>query len=617
MTEVLSAGRTSGSLNTQYQTPASSFGRLILDRTAASGPREAFRSPTADGGWRSYTWNQITEESSEAAAGLVALGVEVEDRVAIASGTRLEWILADFAIMLAGAATTTVYPSTGPEDVAYILGDSDTVVLIAEDQSQVDKVIEQKINLPGVRQVVLIDGEGDGDFVLSWDQLRQKGRALLAEKPGLIEERVSATGPDNLATLIYTSGTTGKPKGVELTHGNWTYEGAAIASIGILREDDVQFLWLPLAHSFGKVLLAGQLQAGFMTVVDGRIPKIVENLPVIKPTFMAAVPRIFEKVYAGVAKQATSESKAKAAIFEWACRVGKRAFEQKLEGKPVKGLLAVQYGLADKLVFSKIKARMGGNIRYFVSGSAALSKDINAWFGAAGMTILEGYGLTETSAGTSIVRPEHLMPGTIGEPMPGTEMKIAEDGEILIRGPGVMRGYRNRPQDNKEAFVYEGGWFSTGDIGVIDDLGRVKMTDRKKDLVKTSGGKYIAPGAIEAQFKALCPLAGAMVVIANERNFASALVALDPDAAKAWGQSHGLDGSDPAAIADNADLRAEIQAALDALNANLNRWETIKKFVVLPRELTVESGELTPSLKVKRKVVEQTFSDLVEGMYAG
>lgn len=616
MTEVQSAGRTTGSLNMPYDTPAPSFGRMILNRAASSGAREAFRAPTADGGWRSYTWDQIKDQASEAAAGLVALGVQIEDRVAIACNTRLEWIIADFGIMLAGGATTTVYPSTGPEDEAYILGDSDTVVLIAEDQSQADKAIEQRENLPDLRTVVLIEGEGDGDFVISWAQLCERGKALLTEQPDLIEQRVNATGPDNLATLIYTSGTTGKPKGVELTHKNWAYEGASLASIGILREDDVQFLWLPLAHSFGKVLLAAQLQVGFMTAVDGRIPKIIDNLPIIRPTFMAAVPRIFEKVYAAVAKQATAGGGVKASIFEWAFKVGKRANDQRLAGKPVTGLLAMKLGLADKLVFSKIKEKMGGRIRYFVSGSAALSKDINAWFAAAGLIILEGYGLTETSAGTCIVRPERLMPGTIGEPLPGSEIKIAEDGEILIRGPGVMRGYRNRPEDNKEAFVYEGGWFSSGDIGVIDDVGRVMMTDRKKDLVKTSGGKYIAPGAIEAQFKALCPLAGAMVVVANERKFASALVALDPDAAKAWAQAHGV-AADPESLATNADLQTEIQGAFDRLNQNLNHWETIKKFKILPRELTVEGGELTPSLKVKRKVVEQEFTDLVESMYSG
>jgi len=620
MTETIpSAGDTTGSLNDPYGTPASSFGQLILNRVKESGPQEGYRAPKGEDGWRSYTWDQVYEEAAEAAAGLVALGVNKEDRVAIASGTRIEWVFADFATMLCGGATTTVYPSTQAEDVSYILSDSGSVILIAEDQSQVDKV--DRAAVPSLREIVLIDGEGDGDKVLSWEQLREKGRALLKTDPDLIQSRVDATSSDDLATLIYTSGTTGKPKGVELTHGNWTYEAAAMSSLGILTSEDVQFLWLPLAHSFGKVLVGGHLQAGGVTVIDGRIPKIVTNLPIIKPTLMAAVPRIFEKVHAGVKHQATEGGGAKASIFEWAFKVGEKAREKEAAGEKVGGLLAAQRSMADKLVFSKVRERLGGNLKFCISGSAALSSDINKWFDVVGIPILEGYGLTETSAGTTVNRPDSKKAGTVGQPLPGSEIKIAEDGEILIRGPGVMRGYRNRPEDNKEAFgdQPEGAknrWFASGDIGVIDDAGRVKMTDRKKDLVKTSGGKYIAPGAIEAQFKAVCPLAGAVVVIANNRNFVSALVALDPDAAKNWATANGK-SNDIAALSADADVKAEIQAGVDKLNAGLNKWETIKEFRVIPEELTVEGGHLTPSLKVKRKVVEKDFQALVDGIYSG
>jgi long-chain acyl-CoA synthetase len=618
MSEFPSAGRTTGSTDEPYDARATSFGQLILDREHKSGPSEAYRKPDGDG-WKSYTWTEAVAEASEGAAGLVAIGVEPEQRVAIASNTRLEWILADFAIMLAGAATTTIYASTGAEDVGFILSDSDSVVLIAEDQAQVDKAREN--NLPDLHHVVLIDGEGDGDTVLTWDQLREKGRALLAENPDLIKQRVDATDHDSLATLIYTSGTTGKPKGVELTHGNWTYEAAAMGSLGILREDDVQFLWLPLAHSFGKVLVGGHLQVGGITVVDGRVPKIVENLPIVQPTVMAAVPRIFEKVHAGVIRNATGEGGAKTAIFNWAFKVGQRAQERRNSGQEVGGLLKTQLNLADKLVFSKVRERLGGRLRYFVSGSAALSADINAWFDIVGMPILEGYGLTETSAATTVNRPASKKPGTVGQPLPGTEIKIADDGEILVRGPGVMRAYRNRPDANEEVFGDQPAgpdrWFATGDIGVIDDAGRVKITDRKKDLVKTSGGKYIAPGAIEAQFKAKCPLAGAVVVIANDRNFASALVALDPDAAKLWADSNGKSGASIEQLAGDDGVKAEIQAAIDDLNSGLNHWETIKQFRVLPKELTVDGGELTPSLKVKRKVVETEYAGLIDDIYSG
>ncbi len=471
-----------------------------------------------------------------------------------------------------------------------------------------------------MHHVILIDGEGDGEKTLSWAQLCEKGKALLAENPNLIQERVDQTGPEKLATLIYTSGTTGKPKGVELTHANWCYEGAALAGLNILQEDWVQFLWLPLAHSFGKVLMSAQLQVGYVTAVDGRVPEIINNLPIVKPDFMAAVPRIFEKVHAGVNRTVQEEGGAKASLFGWAFKVGDKARQKRLAGENVGGLLGVQLGIADKLVFSKVRDRMGGNLKYFVSGSAALSKDINAWFDIAGLTILEGYGLTETSAGTTLNRPGNISIGTCGQPLPGTEIRIADDGEIMVRGGGVMRQYRNRPDANAEVFGDQpegpNRWFATGDIGVIDEGGRVKLTDRKKDLVKTSGGKYIAPGAIEAQFKAHCPLAGQVVIIANERNFASALVALDPDAAKQWATSKGK-ADDIAALSADPDLIAEVQAGVDGLNSELNKWETIKQFRIIPQELTVDEGFLTPSLKVKRKVVEEKFSGLVNDIYGG
>ena len=617
MTDVPSAGRTTGSANEPYPTPAPTVGRLFLDRVEKTPDRPAFQAPNGEGGWRSLTWLQTKDEVAELAAGLLGLGLSLEDRVAIASNTRLEWILADLAIMCAGGANTTVYATTSEDDVEFILSDSGTVLAFAEDAKQVAKINDVKGNVPDLRKVIVMDGTaGDGDFVLSWSDLRALGREKLAENPNLIEETVNATTPDGLATLIYTSGTTGRPKGVELTHSNWTYEGAGIDALGLLNIDDVQFLWLPLAHSFGKVLISAQLQVGFMTAVDGRVPEIINNLPVVAPTFMAGVPRIFEKVYSGVQAQFEGGG-AKKAIADWAFRIGQQAADQRNAGEEVTGVLAMQYNVADKLVFSKIKARMGGRIRYFISGSAALSGDIANWFDAAGLTILEGYGLTETSAATSIVRPDAFKSGTVGQPFPGTEIRIADDGEILIKGPGVMRGYRNRPDANDEAFAPGDGWFASGDIGIIDDRGRVKITDRKKDLVKTSGGKYIAPGAIASAFKAETGLAGACVVIANERNFATALIGLDPDAAKAYAAAHNL-SDDIATLSQDASVQNEIQSAIDRLNSKLNRWETIKQFRILPYVLDPEltPDQMTPSQKIKNKVVEQKNAALVESMYS-
>ncbi len=608
------AATTTGSANSPLPVTAASVGQVFLDRVAASGSKEAFREPTAGEGWRSWTWTETATWVRSLAAGLLALGIQPQDRVAIASGTRLEWIHADLAVMLAGAATTTVYPSSKAEDVAFILSDSGSRIVIAEDEKQLSKLLEVRDQIPAVDKVVLIDGVSEGDWVIDLDELGRLGDAYLVEHPTAVDDAVGAVVADDLATLIYTSGTTGRPKGVELTHGNWTYEGACIQALEILRPDHVHFLWLPLSHSFGKVLLSAQLQIGLVTVVDGRVDRIVDNLSIIKPSVMAAAPRIFEKVYARVVSTTEAEGGVKAKIFAWAFDVGLKAVRLEAEGKPVPALLGVQRKVADKLVFTKIRDRMGGRIEYFVSGSAALSREIAEWFNAAGLLILEGYGLTETSAGTCVNRPGNYRIGTVGEPLPGTEIRIAEDGEVMVRGPGVMRGYKGLPDQTSEVFPGD-GWFATGDIGEIDEGGRVSITDRKKDLVKTSGGKYIAPSAIEATFKSISTLVSQMVVYAEGRNYATALVTIDPDSLRTWADGKGLSTADLDALTIGPEVRAELEVAVAELNGRLNRWETIKDFRVLPHDLSIEEGELTPSLKVKRKVVTERYADVLSSMY--
>jgi len=594
---------------------ARSVARMFVDRVTASPRREALRFPV-DGGWESLSWQQTQTKVFDLAAGLIDLGVAVEHRVAIISSTRVEWILADLAIMCAGAATTTVYPSTEAADVVFIVSDSGAQVVIAEDESQLAKLRDRRDQIPQVEHVVLIDGKpaaSDEGWVLSWSDWEQRGAARLAESPSLVDVVIESIRPEQLATLIYTSGTTGRPKGVELMQSCWTYEGAAIEAIEILRPDDVMYLWLPLAHSFGKVLLAAQLQIGFVTAVDGRVDMIVENLATVKPTFMPGVPRVFEKVRARVIQAATAEGGVKAKIFHWAFGVGEQVSRRRQQGLEPTGSLKLQHSLADRLVFSKIKERLGGNMRYLVSGSAALSHDVAEWFHSAGLLILEGYGLTETSAATCLNRPDSFRFATVGPPFPGTQLKIAADGEILVRGPGVMRGYHGMPEQTAEVLDVD-GWFATGDVGEIDDAGRLRITDRKKDLVKTSGGKYIAPGAIEAQFKAICPIAGQMVVHADRRNFASALITLDPDTLAHWAAEHGVTG-DYSSMTQAPQTRAFVSQCVDELNAGLNRWESIKEFRILDTDFSVESGELTPSLKVKRKVVETKYESLLDSMY--
>jgi long-chain acyl-CoA synthetase len=599
----------------EQSTSASSVGRMFLDRVAKTPNRKALSYPDANDQWHSFTWKETYDKVAEWAAGLIALGIEPEQRVGIASNTRGEWVLADLAIMCSGGATTTVYPSTPAEDVQFILSDSDTRILFAEDDTQLEKVLSQRDGIPSLTKVVLITGTPPadaGDFVITTDQLAELGKQHLAEHPNAIEERVAQTNPDMLATLIYTSGTTGRPKGVQLTHGNWVYEGQAIEAIDIINIDDDHFLWLPLAHSFGKVLMSAQLQIGFHTAVDGRVPKIVPNLAELKPTFMAAAPRIFEKIYAKVASGAEQAGGAKLKIFNWAAGVAQEAARRKAAGDSLGGVFGAQYALADRLVFSKLRNTMGGRIKYLVSGSAALNKDIGQFFYGAGLPILEGYGLTETSAFAFVVRPTNLRIGFVGEPAPGTEFKFDHDGEILIKGPGVMRGYHNLPEQTAEVFT-EDGWFRTGDIGDVEH-GLLKITDRKKDLIKTSGGKYVAPQGIESKFKAVCPYASNIVVHGDGRNFVSALVTLDPESIIEWGKQQGITGSYEQVVADPK-TREMVQHHIDEMNKDLPRWETIKKFAILPRDLTVEEGELTPSLKVKRKEVEKRYMDVLDGFY--
>lgn len=586
---------------------------MFFDRVEATPDAVAYRHPAGDD-WASVTWREAGDRVTKLAAGLVALGIEPEQRVAIASGTRYEWILADLAVMSAGAATTTVYPTTIADDVAFIVGDSDSHVVFAEDETQLAKLRERRDEIPAVTKIVLFEGAADGDWVITIDDLEKLGDALLAEQPDVIKERVANTKASDLATLIYTSGTTGRPKGVRLTHAAWTYEGVAVQATGLLSADDVQFLWLPLAHSFGKVLLTTQMAVGFPTAVDGRVEKIIDNLAVVRPTFMGAAPRIFEKAHARIQTMTADEGGLKKKIFDRAFAVGLEVSRRRLAGESVPPLLAAQHKVFDKLVFHKIRDRFGGRVRFFISGAAKLNQDIAEWFHAAGVLILEGYGLTETAAGTMVNRPELYKFGTVGLPFDETEVKVAEDGEILIKGPGVMDGYHNLGGQTEE--VLQDGWLRTGDIGEIDKDGYVTITDRKKDLFKTSGGKYVAPQLIEGQFKMICPYAGQFVVHGDERNFCSALVTLDPEAIEGWAAHHGMAGKSYAEIVTSDAAREMVQGYVDQLNASLNRWETIKKFIILERDLTVEDGEITPSMKVKRKVVEDHYREQLDALYA-
>jgi long-chain acyl-CoA synthetase len=587
-----------------------SVGAMMLDQVQASGSKEAFRYLEGDR-WISLTWQETKDKTFQLAAGLLSLGVGLEDRVAIASGTRMEWIFADLAIMCAGGATTTVYPTTQHEDVAFILGDSDSKVVIAEDDEQVAKVLEHLAALPNLVKIIQIEGRVDSPAVISWSEFSELGRKYLADHPSAVDDAIAAIRPNHLATLIYTSGTTGRPKGVRLLHDSWTYLGLAIEEYDIIYSDDVQYLWLPLSHVFGKVLITVQLRIGFATAVDGRIEKIVDNLGEVQPTFMAGAPRIFEKVRARVITSAAHGVKGK--IFSWAFAIGRKTVPIRLAGNSPSGLLALQYAIADRLVFGKIKHRMGGKIRFFVSGSAALNREVQEWFYTAGLLILEGYGLTETSAASCVNNPRATRFGTVGPPVPGTEVKIGDDGEIFIKGPGVMQGYHNLPELTAEAL--KDGWFATGDIGELDDAGYLRITDRKKDLIKTSGGKYVAPQKVEGTLKAACPYFSQVLVHGEGRKYVTALIALDPEAISGWGEAQGHTTSPYEEFVSSAAVHELVDGYVAQANKQLERWETIKRFEILPNELSVDEGEITPSQKVRRKAVEQRYAEVLAGMY--
>ena len=587
-----------------------SVGAVLLAQVAASPTKEAFRYLEGER-WVSLSWTETKERAYQLAAGLLALGVGREERVAIASNTRIEWILADLAVMCAGGATTTVYPTTTHEDVSFILADSESKIIFAEDDGQVAKILDHLDDLPALHTIVQIDGRSDHAQVIGWDELVRRGTEALAADPDAVDHVIAGIEADDLATLIYTSGTTGRPKGVRLLQDSWTYIGVAAEAYDIIYADDLQYLWLPLSHVFGKCLIAIQLRIGFATAVDGRIDKIVENLGVVQPTFMAGAPRIFEKVRARVMTQAAHGVKAK--IFDWAFGVGRRVSPLTLAGRSPTGVLKAQHALADRLVFSKIKARMGGRIRFFVSGSAALNREVQEWFHAAGLLILEGYGLTETSAATCVNNPRATRFGTVGPPLPGSEAKIAEDGEVLIKGPGVMAGYHNQPEATAE--VLTDGWFATGDIGEIDDHGYVRITDRKKDLIKTSGGKYVAPQKVEGVLKATSPYVSQVIVHGEGRKYITALITLDPEAIEGWGSGQNLKVSSTAELVISPEVRDLMQSHVDQANGKLERWETIKRFTILDSELTVDEGEVTPSQKVRRRAVEKRYADRLEALY--
>ncbi len=590
------------------------IGALFNRMVAAQGSKEAFRYPDAQEKWVSLTWAQTKDAVWEIAAGLLAIGLQPEERVALASNTRIEWVLVDLAINCVGGATTALYPNTQGPEFVHIVSHSDSKYFVGENAEQSRKLADLADGAR-VRKVILIDGEpepGD-DGTISLAGLRELGRSHLAENPDAVDEALARTTPDTLATLIYTSGTTGMPKGVELLHRNWTYIGTAVDHLGIIGPDSLQYFWLPLSHVFGKAVMVAQVAIGFSSAIDGRLDKIMPGLAAVNPTFMCGAPRIFEKVRNAV-KMSSAGSSVKRTIAGWAFNVGKQTHDYRLAGRPLPPLLKWQYALATKLVFSKLQAKLGTGLEFFISGSAKLSAQVQAWFYSAGITVVEGYGMTETAAVSTVNVPWTLRFGTVGPALPGTELRIADDGEVLIRGGGVMRGYHNDPEKTAEVLDAD-GWYYTGDIGELDADGYLRITDRKKDLLKTSGGKYVAPQKVEGTLAANIPFVAQAIAVGDGRKYISALFALDPAAVEGWAARHGHEGESFASLTQLPELREIIERHLEEANAKLERWETVKRFAVLDHELTVEGGAVTANMKLRRSAIAKQYADIVDSLY--
>ena len=566
----------------QRDTLAATFLATARSRGAATALRTK-----RDGAWVPMSWAEWERRARAVAASLVEAGVEPGDRVAIFGGTREEWVIADLAILMAGAVTVPIYPSLVGEQAAYILVDSGAKVLFAEDASFVKRIADHDAGIISrLTRTILFADLSTADA----------SKDLAAR----VDARIAAGKPDDLATIVYTSGTTGPPKGVMLTHAALVADIRALEAAVDVGPSDEQLLFLPLAHIFGKLLVMMQYRRGYGTAFAESLLKALDNAAEINPTFMGCVPRLYEKVFAVANERAAAAGGVKHRLFSWATAVGQ----------------AKQGGWgrfwADRLVLSKIRARFGNRLRFAISGGAPLAKELAEWFDGAGLLVLEAYGLTETTGGTTMNSMAEHRFGTVGKPLPGIKVKIAGDGEILVHGPTVMRGYWQQEEATR-AVLDPDGWFHTGDIGEFDPDGFLRITDRKKDIIVTAGGKNVAPQNIENLMKQ-SPWVSQAMVHGDKRPYLVALVTLNVDTAARFAREHGISG-EIEAIAGHADVRAEMQREIDAVNARLSSFETVKKFTIVARDFSIDGGELTPTLKVKRKVVSDKYRALLDAMY--
>lgn len=586
---------------------------MFLNRIAEGGDAVRYRVPR-DGTWDPVTYREAGAAVRSLALGLMGLGLSRGDRVAILSDTRLEWVLADIACIIGGFVSVPVYPSSLPDQVRYVLAHSGARAVFVEDESQWNKVAGERRHLPGLEAIILMTGEAGGlAGTLGLPALKARGDAHGAARPGALERRTEEIGPDDDLTIIYTSGTTGPPKGVLTRHRNYAFIVTACLEAVPVRRGDVFLQFLPLAHSLGRLEHFISFDAMAVSAFARSLQTVGEDLPRVRPDVMISVPRLYEKFYARVTQAVEEQGGAKKVLFDWALGVGREVSGRLQRGEAVRGGLAMRYALADRLVFSKIRARMGGRLRFFISGGAPLAREIAEFLHALGVLILEGYGLTECSTVTSVNRLGRYRFGTVGQALPGTEIAIAPDGEIVVRGPHVLKEYYRDPDATREAIGPDGG-LRTGDVGELDADGFLRITDRKKDVIVTSGGKNVAPQNIENLLKGDRFISQAFVY-GDRRKYLTALVTLDPGEIAAWAERNGIPERDPGELARNPRVLEMIGRRIEAVNAGLASFEQVKKFAVAEADFAAETGELTPTLKVRRKVVLAKYGHRLEALY--